>query len=299
MNERNRLIGMPILALVIAGCGAVVPSGSPSAPLAVDPTPVAVNPTPPTSGASPLATASSEPTSTVGPTSTRPPGDLARFDTATLSADNKTLTLAFVGGQSFSPTNPCSSAYTAWAEAVGNVLYAAVVDVTPPLPSLSPNVSCDAVGYGRTASVELPAPFEGARVIDLAGNTHFIRPPDGLAVLTGLPSDWQLRTQKDVEDSPAGRWLRVYAPTADPALDISKGHLDLYQAFGRAADVSGGDEHRDVKVNGDPALLYRNAPDGELVLVWLLGGNGMALVANEADFPADALVKLAESASLP
>ena len=136
-------------------------------------------------------------------------------------------------------------------------------------------------------------------MIDLAGNTHFIRPPDGLAVLTGLPGDWQLRTQKDVEDSPAGRWLRVYAPTADPPLDISKGHLDLYQAFGRAADVSGGDEHRDVMVNGNPALLYRNAPDGELVLVWLLGGNGMALVANEADFPADALVKLAESASLP
>jgi hypothetical protein len=292
MNERNRLIGIPILALVIAGCGAVVPSGSPVAPLAVDPTP-------PTSGVTPLATASSAPASTVGPTSTRPPGGLARFDTATLSADSKTLTLAFVGGQSFSATNPCSSAYTAWAEAVGDVLYAAVVDVTPPLPSLAPNVACDAVGYARTASVDLPAPFGGARVIDLAGNVHFIRPPDELAVLTGLPDGWQLRSQRDVEDSPTGRWLRVYAPTADPPLDISKGHLDLYQAFAGAANVAGGDEHRDVTVNGQPALLYRNPLDGELVLVWLLGGNGFALVANEADFPADALIRLAESARLP
>ena len=234
--------------------------------------------------------------STLGPTTTPPPGGRARFDTATLSADGKTLTLAFVGGQSFSPTNPCSAAYTGWAEAVGDVLRAAVVDVTPVLPTLAPNVSCDAIGYERSVSIELPAPFEGARVEDLAGNVHFVRPPDGLAVLTGLPSDWQLRTQKDVEDSPTGRWLRVYAPTADPPLDGSKGHVDLYQAFGGAANVSGGDEHRDVTVNGKPALLYRNPPDGELVLVWLLGGNGMALVANEADFPADALVKLAESA---
>ncbi len=134
---------------------------------------------------------------------------------------------------------------------------------------------------------------------DLAGYVHFVRPPDGLAELTGLPGDWQLRSQHDVEESPTGRWLRVYAPTADPALDGSKGHVDFYQAFGGAANVSGGDEHRDVTVNGKPALLYRNPPDGELVLVWLLEGNGMALVANEADFSADALIKLAESAELP
>ena len=53
-----------------------------------------------------------------------------------------------------------------------------------------------------------------------------------------------------------------------------KGHVDFYQAFGGAANVSGGDEHRDVTVNGKPALLYRNPPDGELVLVWLLEETG-------------------------
>lgn len=292
MNQRIQLIAVPVLALAIAGCGAVVPTASPEPPSAVDPTP-------PTSGVSPVPSALSGSTSTPGPTSTPPPGAGTRFDSATLSADGKTLTLAFVGGQAFSLTNPCSAAYTAWAEVVGDVLRAAVVNVTPVLPTLPPSVSCDAVGYGRTASVELPAPFEGSRVEDLAGYVHFVRPPEGLAELTGLPGDWQLRSQHDVEESPTGRWLRVYAPTADPPLDGSKGHVDFYQSFGGAANVSGGDERRDVTVDGKPALLYRNPPDGELVLVWLLEGNGMALVANEADFSADALIELAASARLP
>jgi hypothetical protein len=292
MNQRIHVIAVAVLALVLAACGALVPTESPKAPVAVDPTP-------PTAGESPLASAAADPGATLGLTTTPPPGTRSAFDSASLSADGRTLTLAFVGAQSFSLDNPCSAAYTAWAEAVGDVLYAGVVDVTPPQPTLPPNVFCDAVGYERTASVQLPEPFEGARVEDLAGYVHFVRPPDGLVELTGLPSAWQLRSQRDVEESRTGRWQRVYAPTADPPPGESKGHVDFYQAFGGAANVSGGDEHRDVSVNGKPALLYRNPPDGELVLVWLIGPNGMALVANEADFSADALIRLAESAELP
>ena len=37
-------------------------------------------------------------------------------------------------------------------------------------------------------------------------------------------------------------------------------------------------------------------PDGELVLVWTLGTDGLALVANETDFSVGELISLAESA---
>ena len=103
----------------------------------------------------------------------------------------------------------------------------------------------------------------------------------------------------DVEESETGRWQRTWTKggAADPA--SSKGKIDLYQAFDGPANVTGGDEVRDVQVNGTPATLYRNAPDGELVLVWMLGSDGLALVVNEADFPQDEAIRLAETVRAP
>ena len=63
--------------------------------------------------------------------------------------------------------------------------------------------------------------------------------------------------------------------------------------------MTGGDEVRGVQVNGTPATLYRNAPDGELVLVWMLGGDGLGLVVNEADFSQDDAIRLAETVRAP
>ena len=299
MNRRIQPIAAPVVALLIAACGPSGQTGGTESRSTVDATEAP-------SGALANPTPAASPPFALGPVTTPPPGAGARFDSASMSADGMTVTLRFVGGKPFSPTDPCSSAYTAWAEAVGDVLYAAVVDVTPDVaaPSTSPPtssilVACNAMGYDRTASVTLSAPFAGARVEDVAGNVHFARPPEGLVELAGLPSGWSLRSQGDVNDSPTGRWQRVYASTANPPLDGSRGHLDFYQAFGQAAGVSGGDERREVTVNGKPAVLFRSAPDGELVLVWLLGSNGLALVANETDFPADALIRVAESARLP
>ena len=181
------------------------------------------------------------------------------------------------------------------------MLYVAIVDVTQrvrPSDAATPQ-ACDAMGHGRTVSIDLAAPFTGGRIVDLAGYVHFLRAPDGLADLHGLPSGWTLRSASDVEESPTGRWLRVFAPVADPPQGTSQGRLDLYQAFGGPAGVSGGDDVRTVSVNGQAATLYRSSADGELVLVWALGGDGLAIVANEADFTADALVRLAEGATLP
>jgi len=86
---------------------------------------------------------------------------------------------------------------------------------------------------------------------------------------------------------------------ATPLDGPSKGKIDLFQAFGGPAGITGGEEVRSVEVNGTPATLYRYAPDGELVLVWALGDYGLALVVNETDFPPETLIELAESAISP
>ena len=109
-----------------------------------------------------------------------------------------------------------------------------------------------------------------------------------------LPAAWDQTSEGDVEDSPTGRWRRTY--TLDGAGEGPGGRLDLYQSFGAPVDVTGGEEQSTVTVNGADATLYRNAASGELVLVWSLGEDGLALVANEADFTPEALVSLADSA---
>jgi hypothetical protein len=225
------------------------------------------------------------------PGSTPPPGGIVPFSKAELGDGNQVLTIDFVGGRFSASGDPCSRDYAGSAEAVGDRLAVAVVDVKPPRP----NVICSAEGYERSVAVRLPAPFVGSRIDDRAGYVHFLRAPAGLAELRGLPAGWLLRAETDVADSPTGRWLRTYSPAAVPPTGTSKGRIDLYQAFGGPASISGGEEQRTVTVNGQRATQYRSTPDGELVLVWMLGTDGLALVANEADFSVETLVELAES----
>ena len=230
-----------------------------------------------------------------------PADRLTRFDSASLSEDRLVLTLDFIGGPEYAPDDPCSSAYAGWAKATGEILEAAVVDVTPPHIGLDggTNVLCTAMGYFRTVSVRLAEPFHGVRVHDRAGYVHFVGRPGGLVEIHGLPDGWVLRSERSVEESPTGRYQRTYAPVPEPAAGTSLGRLDVFQSFGGPVSVTGGEEMRVVKVNGTSATLYRQAEAGELVLVWTLGSDGLALVANEADFTAGALVRLAESATAP
>ena len=227
------------------------------------------------------------------PGTTPPPGGIVQFSNVELSDGKRVLTIDFVGGRFSASGDPCSRDYAGWAEAVGDRLAVAIVDVTPPRPS----VICTAEGYGRSVAVRLPVPFVGSRIDDLAGYVHFLRAPTGLAELGGLPAGWLLRAEADVAESPTGRWLRTYSPAAVPPTGTSKGRIDLYQAFGGPASVSGGEEHRTVTVNGQRATLYRSPPDGELVLEWMLGTDGLALVANETDVSVEALIELADSAT--
>ena len=228
-----------------------------------------------------------------------PSGGAVSFEKADVSADGLVLTLQFVGGKEYNPTDPCTNHYFGWAHGNGDALDAKIVDDTPPRDPLGgTGVACDAVGYPRTVSIRLESPFHGTRVNDLAGYVHFVRAPEGLAELQ-VPAGWTLVREADVQESPTGRWERTWTLGGAERTGSSKGTIDFYQSFDGAASVTGGDEQRKIQVNGTPGVLFRQADAGELVIVWLIGKNGLALVVNETDFPIDMAIELAESAKIP
>lgn len=213
-----------------------------------------------------------------------------------LSDDGRQIKLDFTGDAAFSPDDPCSADYSATTAVADGVLEVGIFQSRPPRPE-EPR-PCDAIGFGRSLDVELSEPFTGSAWRDLYGPyLHFLAPPEGLVELTGLPVGWALRAERDVEESPTGRWERTYSPDASLA-DRTK-TVTLYQSFGGPVNVTGGTEERQVEVNGQNATLYRWPPNGELVLVWRLGNDGLALVAYESEFSTDELIDLAASASPP
>jgi hypothetical protein len=223
-----------------------------------------------------------------------PPERLVRFETVAI-AEGRLVTLEFIGGKPFMLGDPCSHDYFGWAQRAGDELQAAVVDVTPRIPAPEGDVIlCTLGGYPRAVTVELEEPFSGTTVRDLAGYVHFVGRPGGAVELRGLPRGWRLASEGEVPDSPTGRWRQTFADAKPGSHDV-----ELYQAFGGPASVSGGAEPRSVKVGGKPAQLDRQASNGELVLVWQLGSDGLALVAYEQDFSVDELIALAESAVIP
>jgi hypothetical protein len=225
------------------------------------------------------------------------PGRLVRAEDITISANRHRLTVSFVGARPFSRADPCSADYTGSARAVGAVLEVSVVEqVVPGRPA----IACDAIGFGRTLALDLPEPFFGSTVRDVTGYTHFVSRPDGLVELRQLPAGWELRSEEDVPESTTGRWRRTYMlPGREAVPGGSRWRLDVYQAFDGPVEVSGGEDVGRVHVNGQAATLYRHAPTRELVLVWALDGDGLALVANQEDISEAELIAIAESAVPP
>jgi hypothetical protein len=218
-----------------------------------------------------------------------------RILAATLSPDSRKLTLSFIGGPEYKPNNPCSKAYAGQASEVEGVLQAAVLDVTPP-GHLPDGIPCTLVGYSRSVTVTLDAPFFGSRLDDRAGYVLFLRRPAGLVEFTGIPSGWLLRSERTVEESPTGRWERIYSPDAVPGGYPELRELDIFQSFDGPVQVGGNGTDRTVQVGDTTGTL--NGPDraGEMVLTWYVGADQIALVANSADFTPEALIAVAESA---
>jgi hypothetical protein len=110
-----------------------------------------------------------------------------------------------------------------------------------------------------------------------------------------LPTGWIQVSERDAGEGPNGRWIRNYARFAGAPDDEQ---LEFVQAFDGPANASGGEDTSSVDVAGQPALLYRHAPSGSLVLVWMLDGDGFAIGVNEQVIPVDELIEIAESVRL-
>ncbi len=275
-----KAIAILAAALLLAACS-VAGSTAPASVGAPEPSPIGTT-----------ATSVAEPS----PWAPEPTHD-ARFvpiGGLELSEDGRRVKVDFTGAAAFSPDDPCSADYSATTAVADGVLEVGIFQSRPPRPEEPP--SCDAIGFGRSLDVVLGEPFTGSAWRDLYGPyLHFLARPDGLVELTGLPAGWALRAERDVEGSPTGRWERTYTPDAASADETKT--VVLYQSFDGPVNVTGGTEERQVEVNGQPATLYRWPPNGELVLVWRLGDDGLALVGYESEFSADELVDLAESAA--
>ncbi len=96
-----------------------------------------------------------------------PAGVLTRIDlTVETAADNRTVTIKFIGGPELLPTDPCYTAYVGWARVIAGDLGLAVVrvsDVHPP-----PGAVCAGVGVERMVTVILDAPYLGTTATDVS-----------------------------------------------------------------------------------------------------------------------------------
>lgn len=228
------------------------------------------------------------------PVSDRP----VSFENVVLADDGRSVRVDFIGGKEFDPDNPCSLAYRGTAEVVGEELEIGIYAEQHPTP-LPPDTGCDLIGYPRTLALHLDEPFTGSVVRDLAGQVFMLAPPAGLAHIGALPEGWDLRREGNILGSSTPRWERVWSPDPDPWPAEGDSMLSLYQAFGGPVNTTGGDPQPAVEVNGQSATFYLHPPTGEMVVVWGLGDDELALVGNLNDFSQDEFLALAESVTLP
>jgi len=288
MKAGSRHVAAVACILVLAGCGQGAGSG--------------------------LASATAEPLEqSFGPSfpAQPPEGRAVRIDTAALRADKLSLTITFVGGPGYQPSDLCSDDYEPWLAARGETLDVTVIQVAREhLGSFAPNQGCRMVGYGHTYHLALSARFTGTTVNDLAGGTLFVASPPGLATANRLPSGWSLQRSFEQEPGPPPIWVQVYAgaEVADDVPVEGPWQLVLYQAFGVIGEWSGtrAEKARErgavqvaVTVNGEAQMLWRDPGSGELLLGWTLDGKSLGLVGNTADMTADELVKKAGGIVFP
>ena len=226
------------------------------------------------------------------------PSDPVRFDSVDLANDRRSVRVDFIGGEEYDPDNPCSVAYHGTAEIVGDELEIGIYAEPHPKP-LPPNTGCAGVGYPRSLALDLDEPFTGAAVRDLAGQVFLLAPPARLAQIGALPDGWELLREGNVAGSSTPRWERVWSPESDPLPAEGDSMLTLIQGLGGPVNTAGGNRQPPVEVNGQPATLWLHQPSGEMVLVWQLGSDELALVGNLSDFSQDEFVALAESVALP
>jgi len=235
---------------------------------------------------------------------------LVRIDAATLSADQKVLTVSFAGSKGFLASDPCSADYEPWLAPDGDELDVAIVEVDRPgQVQLGPNTACTLVGYGHTYHLLLGEPFTGTTVNDRGGGTLFVAAPAGTFRVTRLPDGWSAQHGFALEPGPPPIWAEIYSAAPVGNDWEGPGRLVLYQAFGIVGEWS---ETRSTKsedrgghpvavtMNGESATVWVDDASGELLVAWEIGGRSLGLIGNAADMTPQDLVSYAESvASAP
>jgi hypothetical protein len=287
-------LGLLVSASVVAAaCGvAPAPSADPLASPGADPTPLVVAASP-----APGDAVSFSPR----PLAVRPDSaEAGGFDTARISEDGRLLVLEVIAGAPWDPRNPqCTQLLTGWAGIEDGVLVAAVVDVTPPLASPDPELACAAMGHLQEVRIPLAVPYRGWLIRELGTHhPHLLRAPDRSQTLAGLAPRWVVVREEDATNPERWTvpvWRTTWTANGGPMTGTGEpGQVDLYLGFGDASGITGSSPGSDVEVGGRPGVLYRDAERGELVLVWMIDGDGLAIVANEADIPEADLFRLAE-----
>lgn len=222
---------------------------------------------------------------------------LVRIDTVALAGDRRSVSVDFAGARQFDPSNPCTAAYEGTAEVDDEELVIGVYEQPHP-GSLPEGVACDSMGHPRSLVLPLEQAFDGMRIRDLAGQVLLLDAPERSARIMALPAGWELRREGSVGESMTPRWSWVYSPDPDPWPADGSPLVQLYQAFGGPVKTTGAARQADVEVNGTPAAFYVYPPAGEMVLVWSLGPDELALVGYRDDFSEEEFIELAESVQM-
>jgi hypothetical protein len=205
-----------------------------------------------------------------------------------LAANGLSLDVTFGGGAPYDPADPCSVDYGALTWLIGEEL---IVSITPTAhaeqATLPPRSACGDVGYVRKMTIELAQAFVGIVVRDLSGYVHLVRRPPNL-VEVDLPSAWSLKSEQDRPGN-VGYWWRAYGRSG------STHNLEIWQALGGPIGLEG-TVRRSVELSNGPATMWMTPETGEMILAWDFEGDGVAIIANVADFSVDQLLALGNSA---
>jgi len=217
-------------------------------------------------------------------------GQPLRWDGARLArGDPERLTLYFVGAPPGPSDDPCARAYEATAEPTADKVTVTLREL--PAPPLPPGHACAAIGYARTATVELPEPLRDRPLVD--GATGKQRPVIDAALLltpSWLPTGYRfLREQVE-----SGIDTREWGPDRpDERLLVDQGDADHLSRPGVDPIVLA----RPL-VRGRPATVWKTSGFDDLVCVsWAEGSTDHRVCTSgtpEHLLPVDELTRVAD-----
>ena len=265
----SRVAVSVFLALVSASCSSLTVSTSESS---------TAQPSTPTSSAS---------------TASVTTGQIVGIDNATLSADGRSVDIVVIGPYPMSEGKPCGADYALSSDLVGNVLHVTATEVASRQGdcSLVELVCCE---HHLTAL--LPEGNIVDTVHDVGGMIPncdlFVRRPEGLYQLNGLPPGWTLCREWAEWN---GTWMRLYSPMVDAA-EGDPNTLLFGTTFGGQFTTEPESLEPPVTVRGQPAQ-YERYPgvNNQIQLQWLVDGQKLWLEAFEPHFFISDLVKLADA----